>query len=179
DLNTCIMQHRLEIPPEGARWGWKNPRSIHLLPFFHKHFPELKFVHVVRDGRDMALSANTVQLFRHGTAILEPGHLAAPHPVKAAAFWARVNLCAASYGEEKLIGQYHLVRFESLCCRPEDTIKDLFAFLGVTSTNLPRALEEVTPPVSMGRWNNIEDASLLEEIIFRGADALRKFDYLR
>ena len=54
----------------GRPWGWKEPRSVYLLPFLAAELPGLRFLHVVRDGRDMALSENQVQLRKHGDAVL-------------------------------------------------------------------------------------------------------------
>ena len=39
-------------------WGFKAPVSMLLLPFLKKNHPALKFIHIVRDGRDIALSDN-------------------------------------------------------------------------------------------------------------------------
>ena len=55
DLAALLLEHCAALEP-GRPWGWKEPRSIYLLPFFHRHLPALRFLHVVRDGRDMALS---------------------------------------------------------------------------------------------------------------------------
>eukprot|EP00614_Pseudopedinella_elastica_P010360 CAMPEP_0172602586 /NCGR_PEP_ID=MMETSP1068-20121228/22763_1 /TAXON_ID=35684 /ORGANISM="Pseudopedinella elastica, Strain CCMP716" /LENGTH=541 /DNA_ID=CAMNT_0013403997 /DNA_START=234 /DNA_END=1859 /DNA_ORIENTATION=- len=37
-----------------TRWGFKAPVTMYLLPFWAEVFPDATFVHVVRDGRDMA-----------------------------------------------------------------------------------------------------------------------------
>ncbi len=70
DLDWAIRGHRVGIPNEGDAWGWKNPRSMWLLPYLVKHFPGLRFIHLVRDGRDLALSGNQFLLGRHGHQIL-------------------------------------------------------------------------------------------------------------
>ena len=53
----------------------KNPRSMFLLPFFDSYFPALKFIHIVRDGRDMAYSKNQNQLHKHGSTLLDQDQL--------------------------------------------------------------------------------------------------------
>ena len=40
------------------QYGWKAPVSMLLLPFLREVFGPIKFLHVVRDGRDIALSSN-------------------------------------------------------------------------------------------------------------------------
>ena len=39
-----------------ARWGDKTPRYVESIPFISGLFPDARFVHLVRDGRDVALS---------------------------------------------------------------------------------------------------------------------------
>jgi len=41
-----------------VQFGWKAPVSMLLLPFLREVFGPIKFLHVVRDGRDIALSRN-------------------------------------------------------------------------------------------------------------------------
>ena len=55
DFNSFLEQHLHGLPPHG-RWGAKNPRNILILPFLFSLFPEMKFIHVLRDGRDLAAS---------------------------------------------------------------------------------------------------------------------------
>ena len=71
DLGVLLVEHCATLEP-GRPWGWKEPRSIYLLPFFHQQLPALRFLHVVRDGRDMALSANQNQLRKHGNGLPSP-----------------------------------------------------------------------------------------------------------
>ena len=42
-----------------ARWAEKTPRSVLNLPWILERFPNSKFVHVLRDGRDVACSLRT------------------------------------------------------------------------------------------------------------------------
>ena len=39
-------------------WGWKISESIFLMPIIKKYFPQAKFIHLIRDGRDVVLSDN-------------------------------------------------------------------------------------------------------------------------
>ena len=83
----------------GRPWGWKEPRSVYLLPFLAAELPGLRFLHVVRDGRDMALSENQVQLRKHGDAVL--GASDEPEALRSIALWREINLRAADFGEQR------------------------------------------------------------------------------
>ena len=43
-------------------WGWKVPPTFLFLPAFAEDFSELRYIHVIRHGLDMALSKNTRQV---------------------------------------------------------------------------------------------------------------------
>jgi Sulfotransferase family len=176
DFRSCVSRHRREIAAEDARWGWKNPRSIHVLPFIHGQLPNLKFIQVVRDGRDIAFSTNDVQLRRHGSALLDPILLNAPPPIRTASLWARINMEAASYGEAQLARQYLILKFERLCQTPHQAVKEIFDFLGTNHDNVAVAAHEVVTPSSIGRWQH-GDGEILKGIYAHAGEALRKFGY--
>lgn len=49
--------HQLYLAPQNkARWGQKTPRFVRHLPLLHRHFPDGRFIHLVRDPRAVAAS---------------------------------------------------------------------------------------------------------------------------
>ena len=52
--------------PRDAVWGWKDPRTTLLIPFWTRVIPDLKFVVCIRNPLDMASSYNRMR--PHGTA---------------------------------------------------------------------------------------------------------------
>ena len=40
----------------GGPWGWKLPESVFIVPLVKHRFPHAKFIHLIRDGRDVILS---------------------------------------------------------------------------------------------------------------------------
>jgi len=170
DLGVLLREHCAPLEP-GRPWGWKEPRSIYLLPFFHRQLPALRFLHVVRDGRDMALSTNQNQLRKHGDAAPIPSDL--PTPARSIALWSWVNLSAARYGEERLGDRYLRIRFEDLCARPVEIADDIRSFFGLAG-DPAGALDLVAAPSSLGRWRDEPSATIagLEEIGGRALSAL-------
>jgi hypothetical protein len=163
-------------PP--ALWGWKHPHSYLLLPFLRRLHPGLRFVHVLRDGRDMAFSANQRQVRHYGPVALGAG-LTGPAPVRSAAYWACANALAAEDCDRELDGRYLRVRFEDLCADPETAVRRLVAFIGVgTAAELvTAAVREVCPPASIGRWRGA-DRPLAAAVTKAARPALRRFGYL-
>ena len=52
--DTLIRFQAAETP--GDAWGWKYPESLFVMPVVKRLFPKAKFIHVIRDGRDVCLS---------------------------------------------------------------------------------------------------------------------------
>jgi hypothetical protein len=66
----CLRRHLEDLPLDAPFWGWKNPPCLLLLPFLDRRFSEMRFIHVIRDGRDMAFSKNQYDLRNYGHLIL-------------------------------------------------------------------------------------------------------------
>src|SRR5581483_10191206 len=160
-------------PAHRAPWGWKEPRSIYLLQLLADELPGLRFLHVVRDGRDMAYSENQVQLRKHGRAVLGD---AEGGPSRSIALWSAVNLRAADLGERVLGNRYLRVRFEDLCAEPAATTAAVLDFFSLAGDAAAIARDEVAAPQTLGRWRTRppEEVAELER---EAAEALRRFGY--
>lgn len=182
DFTQVIGRHLAAVDPAirepGQRWGWKAPRSIYLLPFFHAIYPEMKFIHVLRDGRDMAFSRNQNQLRKHGRRLLSwRERWFAPRALRSILLWDRVNGRAADYAREQLGGNYLLVRFENLCLAPVETTAAVLKFLEAPGDAAAIAAEEIKAPSSLGRWRS-QPPDLIARMEAAAARSLRHFSYL-
>jgi hypothetical protein len=175
ELSEIVASHCSTMPADARCWGWKEPRSIYLLPFLDEELPDLRFLHVVRDGRDMAFSTNQQQLMKHGPAVLER-RLSWRRPLRSIALWNRVNLMAADYGEGALGPRYLLVRFEDLCAEPVPTIGRIYDFFGLQG-DAASAAAEVRSPGGLGRWRE-RRTGLVQALARQGEPSLRRFGYL-
>lgn len=179
DFRATIDDHRAEIGRRRKRWGWKVPRTILVFPFVHEFFPGMRAIHLVRDGRDMAYSANQNQARRYGTHFLEPSERDLPAPIQSIAFWARANLAAARYGEAALGDRYLRLRYEEVCAEPAELAARLVDFLeGPSSVESIRevAAAEIQPSPSIGRWRR-RDSAEIAELERAAGEALRAFGY--
>jgi Sulfotransferase family len=176
ELEASAARHRGDT---GGPWGWKQPRSIHFLPFLHETFPGLRFLHVIRDCRDVAFGNQAPTVLENaGDAILGPGWRSQPVPVALAELWAVANELAADYGEGAMGGAYLRVRFEDLCLDPTAVAAHVARFAGGDPSAAPVAAvaARVGWPRSIGAWRRADPAQ--REAVQRAGDsALRRFGY--
>lgn len=153
-FQTALHVHRLNGPGPDTPWGWKNPRNMWLIPFFAEFFPGLKFIHLIRDGRDMALSNNHYLLTRHGDVLLREDWRSNPVGAQLK-LWEKGNTFARESAERFLDkDHYLLVRYEDFCLNPFGTIQTIFAFAGAANAQALAAecSKLVIPSKRVGSW---------------------------
>ena len=134
------------------RWGWKEPNSHFFVPYLKARIPELKYIHVVRHGLDMAFSKNQNQLALWGERLLgRPVDL--NDPCDALSYWCRVHRRVKKYADD-LQESVLWVDFDRLCQQPEKQLPALLDFVGVPSGNLNSQDIAIKPPRSTGRFRD-------------------------
>jgi hypothetical protein len=99
-----------------SRWGDKTPQYVDRLALLGGLFPNARFVHVIRDGRDVALSMIDLNRLHHRAAT-------------AGFFWAR-SIRRARTAQQWLGPQRYMeVRYESLLEEPEVELRGVAEFL--------------------------------------------------
>ena len=110
--------------------GDKTPEYGRKIPLLHGLWPAARFVHLVRDGRDVCLSA--VHWGRKRARLEELFPSWADDPVTTAAVWWERNVRQAREGGRALgPGLYYELRYEALVGRPAEECARLCAFLGL------------------------------------------------
>jgi hypothetical protein len=151
-LSDVVEKHRAPLNDATAPWGWKNSGSLHLLRLVHDTFPDARFVHMVRDGRDMAYSPNQYQVRRYGDLLLTPEERRWSQPLRSIVVWSRLNLMAADYADQYLPDRYRLVRSKT-CVRRRFTVQRVLDFCGLNGTQ-SASRDQVVAPSSIGRWQH-------------------------
>jgi hypothetical protein len=179
ELALSINRFLDDLPNDDRPWGWKNPRSMYVLPFIADLFPMVRFIHLVRDGRDMATSGNQNQPRKHFEALFGEA-LDETDPNGSIQLWAAANLAIAQWGERQLEFNYLRIRFEDLCANPIEAVAAILNFAGfeAAADEIIRdiANEFVIPPESLGRWLKL-DAPVANTLTRQGIDALHHFGY--
>lgn len=151
-------------------WGWKEPNTHIFLPHLDRHIPELHYIHVIRDGLDMAFSDNTWQMRHWGHLYGLPRDDETPPPLRQLRYWTAANRVAMDYGAHRMPGRFLAVQYEELCARPQHHWGRIRRFLGLPdSGDLPA---DLIRPTTIGRSRD-HDLSFFPEADLEAALALQ------
>ena len=115
----------------------KNPKHVIRIPFLHALFPQARFLHLIRDGRDTVASL----MFRNRGA--DWGHLEIPgwrellaryrreNHIRSAHQWRYAVTAARRDGAELSEELYREIKYEDLVRQPAVLLRGVFDFLAL------------------------------------------------
>ena len=173
-----------------CKWGWKDPRNGPALPIWKTIWPEMKVIHVIRHGVDVAASLHSRSLknwkedegrfkkwaklyrWKESNSPIRKGQRAAtlPHALE---FWAEqmeverniVKTC------EKVLE----IRYEDLLVEPEIVLKKIWDFIGVEINE--DLLIEIKEMVDHSRAFAYKQNNELNDFAVKNKNILEKFGY--
>jgi Sulfotransferase family len=105
-----------------VRWGDKTPQYVAVIPVLLDIFPDARIVHIIRDGRDVALSLVDVRFGANNVFV-------------AAREWRHLVTAGRRAGAALPPETYLEIRYEALLDRPAETMAAVCAFLGESFTD--------------------------------------------
>jgi hypothetical protein len=112
--------HASALKAGKSRWGDKTPKYVTALPWLAEAFPSAKFVHIIRDGRDVALS-----LVSNGWAgSIRDG----------ASFWKGRVEAGRAAGRSLPTCRYRELFYEDLVREPQQALEELCQWLRIRFT---------------------------------------------
>ena len=138
-------------------WGDKTPRYIFDLDWLVNAYPTAKFIHLIRDGRDVAAS------------IIRAGWM--NNFVKAAHYWQERVAVARGAGEKIGSERYCELRYEQLITEPEKTLKDLCIWLDIAYTDAMLKHHESEAAQKTGK----QGQDSLHRLVAKPVDASRAY----
>lgn len=139
-------------------WGWKLCETVYALPVLHYCFPGARFIHLIRDGRDVAFCDhkapdsgywrkvyfNTDRIQTYAGLRLTPQAYRRQSHVFNAIHWVNSVSMGRAYGA-MLRERYIEVRYEHLCRNFAATAPELLKAIGVE--NAREAIDRLLPTV--------------------------------
>ena len=185
------------------RFVEKTPRNALIVPFLYRAFPDAQFIHILRDGRDAALSLSKKPWLKESEGAsgkFEPGGFAyGPYRQ----FWVElgreeafestsdIHRCVWSWRRhtEAAIAdladvppeQVFEIQYEQLVSAPAVQADRLLDFLGISSDASRGLFHEAVgkaSPTSVGNWKRGLSDEQLAEIEQEAGDLLRQLNYV-
>lgn len=181
----------------------KTPRNAFIIPFLLRCFPDARFIHIIRDGRDAALSLSKrpwLQASQEASGRYEPGGFAyGPstrfwvEPERRREFettsdihrciwsWRRHTEAALDAPAHLPAAQYHELRYEALVTDHRRVAEPLLDFLGIANPASRDLLFEAVARAkgdSVGRWQNELSEEQIERIKAEAGPLLTRLGYL-
>ncbi|TWB40454.1 sulfotransferase family protein [Nitrospirillum pindoramense] len=140
---TAMMEH-LEGYDGHSPWGWKLCETTYIVPIIAAVFPRARFVHLLRDGLDVAFSDHVPPQARfwrkvyfnngdiqgwRGLSMTNRAYVRRPH-IYNALHWLNSVEVGRTYGA-MLQGRYLEVRYEDLCRDFLPTSRRILGFMGL------------------------------------------------
>jgi hypothetical protein len=184
----------------GRRFAEKNPENCFVVPFLAETFPDARFVQIIRDGRDVAVSHAEQPWLAAGSAgssgrgragqtwgpaarwWVEPERAeefaAASDVTRTAWAWRRFTEAARGHLTALPAERVMSLRYEDVVRRPEDAAVAIAAFCGHETP--PEPLRQAllrADPRSIGRWRNTLDDRGLADVDREAGALLRELGY--
>jgi hypothetical protein len=173
--------------------GDKTPGYVREIGLLHEFFPKARFVHLVRDGRDVCLSAleweRKAEQFRRRFPTWDEA------PVATAARWWRSHVTAGRASGRTLTGELYVeLRYEALVADPEAECGRLCDFLRVAFDPAMLRFHEgrtrfepglsakrawLPPTPGLRDWRTQMTSDQVEQFEAAAGDALDAFGYPR
>jgi hypothetical protein len=151
--DALISAGRDKLRPGATHFVEKTPAHVRQLPMLSRLYPEAAYVHLLRDGRDVALSLLQIDGAYDG-------------PAAAAAAWAASVRAVRTAAPEFV--RFTEVRYESMLVDPLGEASRLIEWLGLEPddefrrTATERAGQRISPlpsqgPIGAGKWRSMDE----------------------
>ena len=184
------------------RFAEKTPRNSFLIPFLLQVFPDAQFIHIIRDGRDAALSYSKkpwLQSAQVNSGLYEPGgYPYGPYPrfwvesERAQEFritsdihrciwaWRRFNTAVLDASKDLSSQQYYQIRYEDLVFSPVQEATNLLDFLHISQPKSRQLFEREVSKAktsSVNQWQRELSNHQLQKIYAEAEELLLKLGY--
>jgi len=180
-FQTAVFRYYTKIGAPQTLWGWKFPETYLIGACVERTFPRARYIHMVRDGRDLAFKRHLTDdpNRRLGKKLLTHiGAMGLPHHLQAALSWAfqvdRFDAFCAGLPADRIF----YMRFEDMCLQPLALMQRLCDFLHIPMTeSCERYLARQLEAGKLAQYKS-EDPVKIKEIEQTVAETLKRHGYL-
>ncbi len=180
-FKAAVSKYYAGLGNPSGMWGWKFPETYLIAPYVARTFPQARYLHLVRDGRDIAFKSHLTDNPRHrvGKAVLSACHaLELPDHMRAAASWAYQVDRFDAFRDHLPASSVLDMRFEDLCTSPAESAERLSAFLGASMTDACREyVASGIDTLKVAQYGE-QDPRLVDDVERRIGATLRRYRYL-
>jgi hypothetical protein len=157
-FEQLLIQRQTNLGLQG-RIGWKVPGTFHWLRELGSFFPGFQYLHLMRNGLDMAYSGNQNQIKNWaGSLGVEIQYDADGKvlPSSMLEYWLTANETAQARANTFMPGRMLVIRFEDLCQTPQPQLQRIFDFLSldIEGSKTQTLAQLVKTPGSVGRYQS-------------------------
>ena len=181
-FQKAVYEYYIRLGSPSGLWGWKFPETYIIGACLAHTFPRAKYLHLVRDGRDIAFKEHLTDNPRRkiGKKILSrTGALSLPRYLQAASSWAYQVDAFDQFRKTIPPDQVLDVTFERLCLNPAETIDRVCKFLQIEINEACRTYLSDginRSKVAQYRENPPDQISQVEE---HGGATLKRYGYVQ
>jgi len=137
-------------------YGYKEPNTHIILERLLKYYPEMKYIHVIRNGLDMAFSDNQNQVKFWGWMYLSKSDFNNIH-FASLKYWVIVHKKIFKLAKELGPDRFLIINFDKLCMKPNKLLKKLCKFLNISSKCISGLKYLIDPPSeSIGKFRKYD-----------------------
>ena len=153
------------------RFVHKNVNNSYRIAYLHEVFPDARFIHVVRDGRAVAMSLLNAWFWGSYTLWWcgkRPGEIEAEGVdplVICGSFWRRTVRAVTAAAADLPPDQFMQVRYEDFVAAPEKWISQIFDFCELQPNSRFKEMLRANPVRNMnGRWQDRIPAASVDRL---------------
>lgn len=176
ELSSCVYEYYGKINyPNCTIWGDKNNYYLNYIKDINKIFPNARFIHIIRDGRDVACSYKDMYKLKD---IKYAPNL--PTNIEDIANEWKNNICTIRESFNYLNWNNVLeIRYEDLVKDKNNTLKEICNFLEINYTNsmldfYKYNLEKELVPKEFDAWKSMNKSEINTSRLYRWKKELTK-----
>ena len=180
-FQNAVFKYYKTIGSPRTLWGWKFPETYLIGDYVARTFPNARYIHLVRDGRDLAFKQHLTDDPQRKLGKILLTHIDAmsmPHHLQAGLSWAFQVDRFDAFRAKLNANQVYDMRFEDICREPMVAMQGVCDFLEIPMTGSCESY--ITKQLDTGKIAQYksEDPEKIRGIEKKISGTLKRYNYL-